>query len=271
MKYLKSAIVIILGVSLVLILYYYFLQKKLIFYPSKTYAPPPAHLEIEEVFINTRDGERLHAWWLTTSQAEKTAFFFHGNAGNLTDRTFRLEIFKTLGLNALLFDYRGYGRSSGKIKTEQDLYIDGLAAWEFLTVSKKIAPEDIIIWGRSLGSGIAVEIAQNKDVASVVLEASLFSLPELARHYFWFLPTELILKFDFANNKKIKDIQAPILFVHSPADEVIPFQEGKKLFQVAPEPKTFLMLSGSHNTDIAESYESYLKGLRKFLPTTFQD
>ncbi|MCK4553649.1 alpha/beta hydrolase [Candidatus Parcubacteria bacterium] len=283
MKLLKFTLIILLATYLVIALYYYFLQKKFIFYPTKTYTPPPKHLNIEEVYITTADDEQLHGWWMTpldssphrieniqrgkhlTGQATNTVLFFHGNAGNLTDRAFRLEIFNKLGLNALIIDYRGYGKSSGKIKKEQDLYIDGLAAWEFLTKDKNIAEENIILWGRSLGGGVACELAQNQDVSAVILEATFYSLPELARHYYWYLPVRTLLRFKFENGAKIKNIKAPILIIHSKQDDITPFAQGEKLFQTANEPKQFLKLIGGHNSDVAESYEIYLRGVRDFL------
>lgn len=278
MKLLKFTIIILLATYLVIILYSYFYQKKFIFYPTKIYTAPPTYLNIEEIFIKTSDGENLHAWWMVnksapvdsrhlSGQATTTALFFHGNAGNLTDRAFRLDIFNKLGLNALIIDYRGYGKSSGEIKAEQDLYADGLAAWEFLVKGKQIAPENIIIWGRSLGGAVACELARNKDVSAVILEATFYSLPELASHYYSYLPVKTLLRFKFENSKKLKNIKAPILIIHSKEDDITPFAQGEKLFQIANEPKQFLELIGGHNSDVVESYEIYLKGVRDFLQT----
>src|SRR3989339_661608 len=120
MRYFKSTFFIFLGVYLVIVVYYFVFQKNIIFYPTNDYAPPPIGFDIEEVFIKTQDGEILHGWWMKREGASKTVLFFHGNAGNLTDRNFRLDIFKRLELNALMIDYRGYGKSSGKIRREKD-------------------------------------------------------------------------------------------------------------------------------------------------------
>ncbi len=265
MKIFKLIIIICLASYVVIVIYSYIYQNKFIFYPTRSYISPPEHLNIEEVFIKTTDGEKLHAWWMASENATSTALFFHGNAGNLTDRDFRLNIFNQLGLNALIIDYRGYGKSSGKIKKEQDLYTDGLAAWEFLTKDKNIAEENIIIWGRSLGGAVACELAQNRQVSAVILEAAFYSLPELARHYYWYLPVKTLLRFKFANGAKIKNIKAPILIVHSQDDDIVPFVQGEKLFKSANEPKQFLKLNGGHNSDVAESYEEYLRGVKDFL------
>ena len=274
MRLFKFAIIIFLATYLFLILYYYFSQKKFIFFPSKTYLPPPAHLNIEEVNIATIDGEQLHGWWLANNKADKTALFFHGNAGNITDRTFRMEIFKTLNLSALMIDYRGYGRSSGLIKKEQDLYNDAMAAWRFLVEDKQAAPNSIIIWGRSLGGGVACDLAQklsssktapDKGLAAVVSESTFPSLSEIAPKQFRFMSINTILKFDFDNGEKIKDIKAPILIVHSQDDEIAAFEQREKLFKAALEPKQFLKLKGGHNSDIAESHQVYIQGVKDFL------
>jgi len=272
MKILKSAIIILLASYIIITLYYYFVQKSFIFYPSDIYTSPPEQLKIEEVFIKTSDGEKLHAWWMpirqSTGQADpahETVLFFHGNAGNLTDRTFRLDIFNKLGLNTLIIDYRGYGKSSGQIKKEQDLYTDGLAAWDYLIEEKKIKSENIIIWGRSLGGAIAVDLAQEKNVNAVILEATFASIYGVVPKAFRFLPIKLILKYKFASGEKIKNIQAPVLIIHSQDDEIIPFEQGQKLYDTANQPKQFLKLKGGHNSDVAESYEIYLLGVKDFL------
>jgi fermentation-respiration switch protein FrsA (DUF1100 family) len=244
-------------------LYYYFFQKNYIFFPSRDYKQAPEK-NIEEIFISTLDGERLHAWHMATPTATKTALFFHGNAGNLTDRTLRLDVFKRLNLNALMIDYRGYGRSSGKIEKEADLYLDAQAAWNYLTQDKAVATKNIIIWGRSLGGTIAVDLAQGKQVAALVLESTFVSIKEMVPGYMRYLPIDLILRYRFLSVDKIKKVKSPVLIVHSKTDEIVPFEHGQRFYQDAPEPKQFLELKGGHNTDVVLSYDKYLKGLENF-------
>ncbi|OGF28438.1 hypothetical protein A2331_03255 [Candidatus Falkowbacteria bacterium RIFOXYB2_FULL_34_18] len=238
----------------------------MIFYPTNDYAPPPIGFDIEEVFIKTQDGEILHGWWMKREGASKTVLFFHGNAGNLTDRNFRLDIFKRLELNALMIDYRGYGKSSGKIKRENDLYIDSEAGWYFLTKEKNIIPEDIILWGRSIGGAIAVYLAQGKDIHALIIESSFFSLANIGEKHFPFLPIKQLLKFKFESGEKIQNVKRPILFTHSKKDDIIPFSESEMLYKKAQEPKEFLKLEkGDHNTDLILSYDEYFEGVRDFL------
>lgn len=265
-RYFKSVFLIFLGVYLTLLVYYFVMQKSVIFYPTKDYAKPPIGFNIEEIFIKTQDGQDLHAWWMDRDADAGTVIFFHGNAGNLTDRSFRMDIFKRLNLNVLMIDYRGYGKSSGKIEKENDLYLDGEAAWMFLTEKKNIDPKNIIIWGRSVGGAVAVYLAQGRDINALVVESSFSSLSSVGERHFPFLPVEQILRFKFKSEDIIQNVKAPILFTHSREDDIIPFEEGKILYERASEPKEFLELpKGGHNTDLVLSYDEYIEGVSNFL------
>ncbi len=245
-------------------IFIFFKQEKFIFFPSADYHSPPDSLSIKDIYFSTDDHIRLHAWFLDNN-ADKTVLFFHGNGGNLTHRTMQLKLFSQLDLNAMIIDYRGYGQSQGRIKKEADLYADSKAALRFLTDEKCIKPENIIIWGRSLGGAAAAHIAQNESFFAVIMESAFCSLNELAKERFRLLPTRLLLKYHFRNNKKIKNIQSRLLVIHSPDDEIIPFEHGKRLFDQAPYPKTFLKISGSHNTGFYQSYNIYKKEIADFL------
>ena len=158
---------------------------------------PPAHLDIDQILLATPDGERLHAWWLKTPGAQKTILFFPPNSTNVSYHDFRLNTFSEMGVNALLVDYRGYGRSSGRIKKEQDIYTDGQTAWNHLTQKIGVSPETIIIWGRSLGGGVATEIACGKSIAALVLESTFLSLDEIAKKQYWFFANRQVIEVSF--------------------------------------------------------------------------
>ena len=175
-----------------------------------------------------------------------------------------MNTFHKMGVNELLVDYRGYGKSTGRIKKEQDIYIDGLTAWNFLTIEKKVDPKDIIIWGRSLGGGVATEIAQFKNIAGLVLESSFYSLDEIARRKYWFLPTKLLLKFHFDSGRKLKHVIAPIKIIHSVEDDYIPFSQATKLFDFSPDPKYLLKTTGSH-LELFEHQNAALSKLMGYL------
>ena len=243
----------------------YFNQKNYIFFPSSDYVLPSRNFGVEEVFFETSDGVKLHGWWMETSGAEKTVLFFHGNAGNLSHRGFQFEIFKKLGVSGFMFDYRGYGKSEGVIKSEEDLYLDGDAAFDFLVMENGVDVGDVVVWGRSVGGAVAADVAVGKNVSAVILESTFFSLDSLARKYFVIFPTSFLLKFHFLSGEKIGGVRAPVLIIHSKDDEIMPFSQGERLFGAAGEPKTFLEISGGHNSGVFESYDFYLEGVGGFL------
>ncbi len=221
-------------------------QAYVIFQSQGVSQAPPKHLAIVERFLPTPDGELLYSWWLQTPDAEKTVLYFQANGANVSYRQSRLKTFRDMGLNALMIDYRGYGQSTGRIKKEAHIYTDGLTAWHFLTTDMGIAPRNIIIWGRSLGGGVAAEIAQSRNIAALVLESTFFSLDEVAGRQFWFLPTSRLLNFHFANGRKLKNVTAPVIVIHSTQDDYIPFRQAVRLFGAAANPKYLLPTTGSH-------------------------
>jgi uncharacterized protein len=262
MKKLKKIGIIFIAIYIFICIFVFFYQENLIFFPSKHIGEIPKN--VEEINFFTEDNIQLNAWFLDNNSA-KTVLFFHGNAGNIFNRKKQLAIFDELNLNALIFDYRGYGKSFGEIKKEENLYIDGIAAYEYLTKEKNIKSTDLIIWGRSLGGAIAIDLAQNKNIFAVVIESTFFSLDEMASKKFWFLPVKIISQYHFKNQKKIKNIQSKILIIHSQNDKLIPSSQGKNLFELAKNPKKFLEINGSHNNGFLQSYDLYIFELRKFL------
>ena len=241
----------------------YFNQKKLIFFPSRDAPSLTNEKNIEEVYLETEDNIKLNGWFLNNN-SDKTVIFFHGNGGNVFYNRERLKIFNELHLNALLFDYRGYGKSEGDIKKEDDLYKDADAAYQYVT-SRGILPKNIILWGQSLGGAVAIHLAQNKETNATIIESAFYSMEEMASKQFWFLPIKPLLKFHFRSDKKISNILSPILVIHSADDEMISFLNGKKLFNQAREPKVFLETGGSHNGGFQKSYSLYYQAVKKFL------
>ncbi|MBC2733294.1 MAG: alpha/beta hydrolase [Desulfobacteraceae bacterium] len=224
----------------------YHTQSAIIFRPGGLTAHHPPGFLIETVSIATADGLHLTGWWLPKSGTRRTVLFFQGNRHQASDHTLRLKTLTELGVNALLFDYRGFGLTAGRIHSEDDIYRDGQAAWDYLRYERRIPAEDIILWGRSLGGAVAVEVARHRPVGALVLESTFYTLDEMARlHYRW-LPTRYLLKFHFRNGAKLQDVRAPIIIIHSPVDGYIPFAQGRRLFEEAPEPKVFLTTEGHH-------------------------
>ena len=245
-KQLKVAIPFSLIGYLLLCLTVYLSQGYVIFRSNDICFAPPSNLAVDEIFIHTPDGKKLYAWWLHLDTAKKTILFFQGNGLNISYHGDRLETFQTIGANALLIDYRGYGRSTGRIRTERDIYVDAAAAWNFLVNEKRIAPEKIIIWGRSLGGAVAIETALYKGAAALVLESTFYSMDEMARRKYGYLPTGLLLKFHFANGDKLGRVRLPVIIIHSGEDGLIPFSQAARLYAAANEPKTLIRTNGSH-------------------------
>ncbi len=258
-------------ISFILILYlgfcgYFFVkQKKYIFFPSRISSQPPKYLVIKDVFIPTTDRELLHGWWLETENASNTVLFFHGNVGNLSSRTTKLETFKRLNLNALIIDYRGYGKSSGEIKKENNIYTDAEAAWNYLLNNKKILPENIIIWGRSLGTAPAAYIAQGQNIKSLILESPFSSLADILKHQFPILPVKTLLQFKFNTKDFIGSVMAPILIIYANNDKIVPPKQAEALAKFIPGQKKLIILQGGHNDFVSLSYEKYLQILESFL------
>lgn len=247
---MRKEIIAIVGFILVaypiVVVSAYYSQSHVIFQSRGASLSPPPGLSVDEITLTTPDGERLHAWWLQTAGARKTVLYFQANGTHISHKTFRLATFQKLGVNALLIDYRGYGRSTGRITQEAHIYTDGMTAWNHLVHDKGLAPESIIIWGRSLGGAVAVEIAQHKAIAALILESTFYSLDAIARRQYWFLPTTRLLRFHFENGRKLKQVTAPLVIIHSVDDDYIPFDHSRKLFDAAAHPKWLLKTTGSH-------------------------
>ena len=244
----------------------FFFQDSVIYQPRQTIHVDPSigGMDFEEIWFRASDGVVLHGWYVGARQPSRRALlFFHGNAGNISHRIESLRIFHELGLHVLIFDYRGYGSSEGS-PSEEGLYMDGRAALKVL-LSKGFDHSDIILFGRSLGGAVAARIASETPSAALILESSFTSLAAMAARAAPLFPVGLLIRSQYATEKALPLIKAPLLVIHSPEDEMVPFSEGKKLFDLAEEPKQFLEISGDHNGGFILSGETYRKGLGDFL------
>lgn len=255
-------IVIFLYISTCVLVYVY--QKDLMFFPSREIRSFPRDTNVKEVSIQQKsDDIKLNAWFID-NKSDKTVIFFHGNGGNIYSNQERITAFNTLGVNALMFDYRGYGKSHGSIRKEEDIYRDGEAAYQYV-LSQWTKPENIIIWGQSLGGAVAIHTAQWRKISQTIIESTFSSMDSMARDQYWFLPTQLLWQFHFRTIDKITNILSPILVIHSPDDEMIGFHNWKDLYEKANTPKEFLETRGSHNGGFSQSYPLYMEKLEKFL------
>ncbi len=244
----------------------YIAQPRMIYFPSPTLAltPRDASLPYEDVSLTCEDGSRIDAWYIPADSARATLIFCHGNGGNISHRLESIDQFHRLGLSVFIFDYHGYGRSEGK-PGEKETYQDAEAAWNYLTETRGISPDSIIIFGRSLGGAVAVWLASQHQPKALVVESSFTSIADVAAHYYPFLPVKLLARVEYNSEERIGQIHVPVLIIHSPDDDIIPYKLGRKLFETANEPKQFLQIHGGHNAGYLDSDDVYLKGWREFL------
>ncbi|HIE09999.1 MAG TPA: alpha/beta fold hydrolase [Kiritimatiellae bacterium] len=245
------------------------LEWKTTFYPSRQLWCTPAEqaLEYEEVHFVAEDACRLHGWWITgPPKARGAVIVCHGNAGNIADRVWMAQAFTSLGLNVFLFDYRGYGRSAG-IPTERGLYRDARAAYEVVRARYgDVEDPPVIVYGRSLGAAVAVNLAAERAVRGVVLEGAFTRARDMARVIYPWLPIGWLLSQRFDSLSKIGLLGGvPKIIAHSRDDEIVPFELGRALFDAAPPPKKFCELRGSHNDCGWDSSPAYWSEIRRLV------
>lgn len=261
LKITAYALLIIIIITLFLSL----IQSKLVFHPSQHIETTPIEigLQFEDLYIKTSDSIQINAWYIPAEKKDKVILFCHGNAGNISHRLFSIKQFHDLGYGVLIFDYRGYGASEGKI-SEIGTYKDATAAYDFL-LSKGFADKDIILFGRSLGGAVAAEIAKSRSPAGLILESTFTSIPDMGAKLYPLLPVRLFCYIKYNTISKIKEIKCPLLVIHSPDDEIVPFDMGMKIFEQANEPKKFFKIHGSHNEGYFISSPQYENTLRDFI------
>jgi len=246
----------------------YFQQPQMIFFPMSELYQTPADwgLEYEDVTLNAEDDVQLHGWYLQKRESEQVLLFFHGNAGNISHRRDSIQVFHRLGLNVLIIDYRGYGLSEGK-PSEQGLYRDATAAWRYLTEEKGFDPENVIIFGRSLGGAVAAKLAAGVQARGLILESTMSSAGDFARAVFKILSRLVVIRYDFNTAQHIQRVNYPVLVLHSPEDEIMPFHLGKKVYELANQPKQFVHMRGDHNNGFLRSQPEYQQELDSWLKT----
>lgn len=247
------------GIWLILLVFllaasFYFFYPKIenffIFYPDRSIETVPTNwgLNYEDVSFEAGDGTRLHGWFFPLPGKRPTILFCHGNAGNISHRLENVKLLLDYGLQVFIYDYRGYGRSGGR-PSEAGLYQDGLAAYDYLVEHKKILPNRIIPFGRSLGAAVAMEIATRRDVRSLIIESAFTSTKDMAKSMFLFQLLSPFLPSHYNNLRKIRAVTVPKLIIHGETDEIIPFSMGQRLYQAANVPKYFFPISGAGHND----------------------
>ena len=236
-KYILNTIITISLIYLSVLVLLFLFQRNLLYHPNvNSYFNDKLRVDIKEVQIRTSDNIDLLGWFHKKDLNKfKTIVYFHGNAGNLENRIHKLNHFKDMDVNFLIISWRGFSGNSGK-PSEQGLYKDGKSAIDWLK-KKGLVEKDIILYGESLGTGIATQIAQNKKFAGLILETPFTSMVDAAKNVYPYIPVNLLLKDRYENDRKIKNINIPVLVLHGEVDRIVPFRMGKKIYEIANQPK----------------------------------
>jgi fermentation-respiration switch protein FrsA (DUF1100 family) len=237
MKYLYLALSSIILAYIIIVLFTYLYQRKLLYHPSENnYTGDEIQFDYKEVFIEVDKDVKLKSWFLEKDlKKNKTILYFHGNAGDLTNRVHKLNELNKLDVNILIISWRGFSGNQGK-PTEKNLYNDARKSVEWLNETG-VTNKNIILYGESLGTGVATELGQNNSFSGIVLESPFTSIADAAKIYYPYLPVNLLLKDRYDTIKKIKNIKIPVLIMHGKKDNIVPFFMGEKLYQMANEPK----------------------------------
>jgi fermentation-respiration switch protein FrsA (DUF1100 family) len=242
------------------------LIERLIFFPTRGVDLRPEQLGVEgqELFLTTEDGVRLHAFFLPAAGASRALLFLHGNAGNASHRLPNAAALARLGIHVLLPDYRGYGLSEGR-PSEAGVYADARAGLAHLVGAVGVPEERIVVFGRSLGGAVAVDLARDRKLAGVILESTFTSASGVVRQSFGSLLAPLA-RGRFESDAKIGRIRSPLLFFHGDRDELIDFELGRALFEAAPEPKAFETIAGAgHNDTVQVGGQAYFARIGRFI------
>jgi fermentation-respiration switch protein FrsA (DUF1100 family) len=242
------------------------LLERFIFYPDSQLIGTPANvgLRYEDVWFTAGDGTRLHGWFVP-GRGRETLLWFHGNAGNISHRLENLKLLHDrVGVAVFIFDYRGYGRSAGS-PSEDGLYADARAALATVQQRGDVNAERLVYFGRSLGSAVAIELSTTAPPSGLIVETPFTSLRDMA-HSVVPGPLYVLLPNRFDNLGKIAHVTPPKLFIHGDRDEIVPYAQGRRLYDAAKPPKAFLTIRGAgHNDTYVVGGERYFSRLREFV------
>lgn len=240
-------------------------ERSMIYFPSRGYDvhPGSAGLDWERLRLRASDGVELEAWWLPGPRPDAPVLLcLHGNGGSLSHRVEKMRLFRGAGAAQLWVDYRGYGASAG-VPSEKGLYRDAEAAWSWLA-ARGVPASRVVVYGESLGGGVAVELATRRGPAGLIFESGFTSLADMAKLVLPRFPARLASE-RYDSLGKIAGWKGPLLVLHSPQDDIVPFELGRRVFEAAPGPKTFVELKGDHNEGFLATGPAYGKAVADFL------
>lgn len=238
----------------------------LLFFPSRSIVQTPASagLTSTDVVCETEDGERLHGWWVAArGRAAGHVLLCHGNAGNVGDRVLHAALLAQAGFDVLLFDYRGYGRSTGR-PSEEGTYRDARAARRALAERPDVAEDAIVVLGESVGGAVALDLALELPPAGLVLMSAFTGIRDMARRHYPLVPRALVPD-AYPSLARIGSLRAPLLVVHGERDDIVPLMHGEELFRAAPEPKRMHVVPGvGHNDLVTVAGRAWAEAIRRW-------
>jgi len=265
-----TVVLVAVGLYLALLVLLRVYESRLIYFPGAERmlaAPPPSlDLPVERIEFTTEDQVRLVGWIIPAARGDLWLLICHGNAGNLSqfDRPLHYAGLRATGLNLFAFDYRGYGESQGT-PSEPGLYRDAEAAYRYLREQRNVPADRIVLFGHSLGSAVAIDLASRVPAAGLIVEGGFTSALDRGQELYPYIPVRWIARSRFASKDKIARVRMPKLFLHARRDEVIPLSHGRALFQAAPPPKSFVELEGSHGDAFDVDSARYFGSVRRFV------
>jgi len=264
-NFCMKTILFTITVSLLLFIFIRFLEYKSLYYPLRTIEMTPKQigLDFENVTLTASDGVKISGWFIPAESPRVTVLLAHGNGGNISHRLEKIRILNDLNANTFIFDYRGYGMSSGR-PSEAGLYRDAQTAYEYLINEKHIASREIIGYGESLGGAVIIHLADHHELGGLIIESTFTSVRDMGKTIFPFIPGGLY-KTQFNSLSRIQNIRYPKLLFHSRDDEIVPFTMGKRLFEAASNPKRFLELRGGHNDGFLVSEGLFISAIDSFI------
>jgi fermentation-respiration switch protein FrsA (DUF1100 family) len=247
------------------------LERQLIYFPTRVdrdaATPRVAGAAVEEVWIAGADGVRVHGLYATVPGGLADLLYFHGNAGSLYDRLDLLELLVGSGFNVLMMDYRGYGKSEGT-PSEPALYDDARAAYRYLVEERDVPAERLVLFGSSLGSAVAIELATSEAAGALIVESAFTNVRELARLHYGWLPDALLrsLSHEFDSLAKVARLRTPVLYLHGTADDIVPLRMGRRLYEASPDPREWYEIRGAgHNDMVWTGGSAYFERLADFV------
>jgi uncharacterized protein len=276
LKILSILFILLVGFYISMCTFLYIRQAHYIFFPEQQVRTTPALYQVpyQDVYIPVRkptgETEKIHGWWIPSNKkGAKTLLYLHGNSANIGKEAERASLFHRLRLSVLLIDYRGFGKSGGDFPSEAQVYEDAEAAWQYLIQKQKIRPEEIFVYGHSLGGAVAIELAlHHPETPGLIIESSFTRAKDLAVKNWWthYIPLDLLFTQRFDSMSKITALRMPILFIHGTADTMIPYPMSQQLFATATSRKELLLIpQGDHDHNFKIGGSRYLETVRAFV------